>query len=69
MLFEHLKRLREDDMLLLNRGYSARLLVALLLGRAAASLLQDALVLIARRTFKHREELAKPHKYMSQKPC
>jgi hypothetical protein len=64
----------------INRAYvhtvMKPLLPALLLGRAAASWLQDALVLIVRRTFKHREGLSKPrkprpkpHKHMSQKPC
>ncbi len=64
----------------INRAYvhtvMKPILPSLLLGRAAASWLSDALVLIARRTFKHREGLSKPrklrskpHKHMSQKPC
>jgi len=64
----------------INRAYvhtvMKPLLPALLLGRAATSWLQDALVLIARRTFKYREGLSKPrkprpkpHKHMTQKPC
>lgn len=64
----------------INRAYAHTvlkpLLPALLLGRATASLLQEALALIARRTFKHRPGLSKPrasrpkpHKLMNQKPC
>jgi hypothetical protein len=64
----------------INRAYVHTvlkpLLPALLLGSAAVSWLQDALALIARRTFKHREGLSKPrkprpkpHKHMNQKPC
>lgn len=52
------------------------LLPALLLGGDIAALLQDALHLIARRTFfrspgksKPRPKRPKPHKSMSQKPC
>jgi hypothetical protein len=47
-----------------------------LLGHAIADLLQQAMKLIVRRTFKHRDGLSKPrkarpkpHKYMSLKPC
>ncbi|UTW12011.1 transposase [Marinobacterium rhizophilum] len=61
----------------INRAYVHTvlkpLLPALLLGIAAASWLQDAMALIARRTFLHREGLSKPrkprpkpHKFMSQ---
>jgi hypothetical protein len=47
-----------------------------LLGHAIAELLQQAMELIVRRTFKHREGLSKPrktrpkpHKFMALKPC
>ena len=64
----------------INRAYAHTvlkpLLPALILGRAAASMLQDALALIAGRTHKHRPGVSKPrpsrskpHKHMSQKPC
>lgn len=64
----------------INRAYAHTVLKplfpALLLGRAAASLLQDALSLIAQHTFTHRDGLSKPrtprpkpHKFMTQKAC
>jgi hypothetical protein len=64
----------------INRAYAHTvlkpLLPALLLGHAIAELLQQAMELIVRRTFKHREGLSKPrktrpkpHKFMALKPC
>jgi hypothetical protein len=64
----------------INRAYAHSvlkpLLPALLLGHAIAELLQQAMELIVRRTFKHREGLSKPrktrpkpHKFMALKPC
>lgn len=64
----------------LNRGYIHSvlrpLLPSLLLGQAMASLLFDAMALIARRSFKHRPSISKPrrartkpHKSMTQKAC
>jgi hypothetical protein len=63
-----------------NRAYAHTvlkpLLPALLLGHAVAALLQQAMELIVRRTFKHRQGLSKPrktrpkpHKFMALKPC
>jgi len=63
-----------------NRAYAHTvlkpLLPALLLGHAVAALLQQAMELIVRRTFKHRHGLSKPrktrpkpHKFMALKPC
>lgn len=62
----------------INRAYAHTvlkpLLPALLLGRQAATLLLDALALVARRTFQHQEGLSKPrkprpkpHKFLTQK--
>jgi hypothetical protein len=53
------------------------LLPAALLGHAIADLLQQAMKLIVRRTFKHRRDglskprkaRPKPHKFMALKPC
>ena len=52
------------------------LLPALLLSRDVAHLLFDALALVARRTYLHKEGLSKPrkprpkpHKHMTQKAC
>lgn len=64
----------------INRAYAHSvlkpLLPALLLGTAVAALLQDAVSLIARKTYSHqpgkskpRRKQDKPHKPMSQKPC
>jgi len=64
----------------INRAYAHTLLKpllpALLLGHAVADLLQQAMALIVRRTFKHRPGLSKPrkarpkpHKFMAFKPC
>jgi hypothetical protein len=64
----------------INRAYVHSvlkpLLPSLLLGIAAATLLADALALIARHTFRHRPGISKqrrprskPHKSMTQKPC
>jgi hypothetical protein len=64
----------------INRAYAHTvlkpLLPAALLGHAIADLLQQAMKLIVRRTFKHRDGLSKPrkarpkpHKFMALKPC
>jgi len=64
----------------INRAYAHTvlkpLLPALLLGHAVSTLLQQAMELIVRRTFKHRDGLSKPrkarpkpHKFMAFKPC
>lgn len=64
----------------INRAYTHTvlkpLLPALLLGRPIAVLLQDAIALVARRTFLHREGQSKPrkpqpkpHKPLTQKAC
>ncbi len=64
----------------INRAYVHTvlkpLLPALLLGTDVANLLRDALTLVARHTYLHREGLSKPrkprqkpHKFMAQKPC
>jgi hypothetical protein len=64
----------------INRAYAHTvlkpLLPALLLGHAVSTLLQHAMELIVRRTFKHRHGLSKPrkarpkpHKFMAFKPC
>lgn len=64
----------------INRAYAHTvlkpLLPVLLLGRAIGAGLRNALALIAKRTFKHREGLSKPrktrpkpHKHLNQKPC
>jgi len=64
----------------INRAYAHTvlkpLLPALLLGHAVAALLQQAMELILRRTFKHRPGLSKPrkarpkpHKFLALKPC
>ena len=63
-----------------NRAYAHTvlkpLLPALLLGHAVVALLQQAMELILRRTFKHRPGLSKPrkarpkpHKFLALKPC
>ncbi|MBV1790269.1 IS4 family transposase [Marinobacterium sp. D7] len=76
--------LAADDLLpeerRINRAYVHTvlkpLLPGVLLGAAALSWLQDAMELIARRTFQYRSGLSKPrkarpkpHKFMNQKPC
>lgn len=52
------------------------LMPSLLLGRSIASLLSDAMALIAKRTYSHRARRSnprqprpKPHKFMTNKPC
>jgi hypothetical protein len=52
------------------------LMPSLLLGRSIASLLSDAMALLAKRTYSHRpgrsnsrQRRPKPHKFMTNKPC
>jgi hypothetical protein len=64
----------------INRAYAHSvlrpLLPSLLLGMAAATMLNDALFLVAKRTFRHRPGVSKPrkasvkpHRSMTQKVC